>query len=510
MNDITACRLLYCLEQLGDMNRFRVGGEPLWPYFRYVFCTSFVAYDFSEDLLSENHPEFQLRRTVDEVFAQFPLPDDEADEASVLPPARQIAIPARAHAVFYARPEEHFLTTAQGEITAPILDPWIAATARLAAATKFEIATAPPQFAPRRLIPTVRLAAEMEPFSPPAELAAVAADLQARVEKLVSMHFGVALPSLVDRLIQTWAAVETHAGLFARNLEALNATAVFLTCYYHPAGYGLCKAAHRLGLPAVEVQHGMNGYHHWGYTHWSSFPEEKYPVFPTDFAVWSLHSARNLVRWHHRGAGRPRVTIAGRPEMAAAATGAALPGDLAAFRKAHPFVVLVTLQDLPSLGLTEETLDLIRAAPPEWGWLLRLHPLTRNSQNRIRTPEEGEAFLAAHGIANAAVATATDHPLSEVLRVTDHHVTHLSSCVVECLAASIPSTCIQPLGRDTFADFLKAGNIRLASSVPEAVAAIAAGWEGLNRPRPETFMDTRPEIREAAIREVLGRPTAVR
>lgn len=262
------------------------------------------------------------------------------------------------------------------------------------------------------------------------------------------------------------ALVEAYARYFAVILRQARAKVGLVVCYYSFAGQGFVLACRRLGIPSIDIQHGVHGELHRAYGRWDRVPASGYELLPAIFWCWSDTEAAAIERW--RAAGSPhRPVVGGNPLLEAwpqVYPDAA--ADRARLDAEHPVPtgtprILITLQSLPDIS---PLIDAIRAGGDRWFWHIRCHP------NQGDRPDGLEARLAAEGFQNAEARLGTALPLYSLLPAMSAHVTAYSAVVYEAQALGVPSVVTHKLAADIFADLIAEGNVRYAET-GEAIAA---------------------------------------
>lgn len=265
-------------------------------------------------------------------------------------------------------------------------------------------------------------------------------------------------------------AVLSLAEHFGRLLALHRPKAVFIVSYYQVAGYALNLAARRLGIPTIDIQHGVSGSFHPAYGRWTKVPIGGFELLPEGFWAWSGADARVIedslgrsgAHWAVSG-GHPVVCAwqAGWIPDSAAQTSRVKNLKQQQTARHH---ILLTLQ--PGLSSREELGNLLAAMQElkDCFWWIRLHPTATGELSSIT------AMLDSAGTA-FNIRDATDSPLYALLSSIDLHVTHSSSTVIEAAQFGIPSVIWSGYGADLFKDEIAAG------------FAVAAGPE-------EDFADT--------------------
>ena len=242
-----------------------------------------------------------------------------------------------------------------------------------------------------------------------------------------------------------------------------------LDCWYGREQLGAAIAAHRLGIPVVDLQHGVQGAGHFAYAGWSPPPAGGYEVFPDRFWVWGENDAESLLASNPGAIAHDQVEVVGnrwlsdwterddprrQPELRRASR---LIGDRHA--------VLVTLQEGVS---TERVLEpLIRQAPSDWLWLVRLH------RRMTVDPRRLEADLRRATGGRVDCVRNTRLPLYALLRGCAWHVTGFSTCAQEALAFGVPTLLTHQSGEHAYAHFVSRGVMWPHRTAAESVERLA-------------------------------------
>lgn len=210
-------------------------------------------------------------------------------------------------------------------------------------------------------------------------------------------------------------------------LRRLAPRVLFVVCWYDPIVMAAVMAARRCGIRTVEIQHGLQGRRHAGYSGWLRSPAGGYEVLPDVFWCWGNDAAAELRQFNPGFPAELRVLAGGNlwlnewkkqlPQRRQARQAAGAGRRL-----------LVTLQrEVPPL-----LLDLLKGSPAMWTWVIRFHP--------SRQPAERQA--------DQALLLATGHPgivfddgqlLYAQLLECDCHLTEASSVALEAMFFEVPT-----------------------------------------------------------------------
>jgi hypothetical protein len=245
--------------------------------------------------------------------------------------------------------------------------------------------------------------------------------------------------------------VETCARLFEGWLRRARPRALVLDCWYAKEAMGAAMAAHALGIPVVDLQHGIQGAAHPLYAGWSPAPAGGYEVFPDRFWVWGASDAESLVASNPGVLGPGAVSVVGHRWLASWAQPDGDPHRASELARAERLVggrraLLVTLQK--GIPFRDTLVPLVRCAPADWLWLVRPHRQMKVDPARL------EAELREAAGRRVDVRGAARLPLYALLRVCAWHVTGFSTCALEALAFGVPTLLVHESGAHAYADLV--------------------------------------------------------
>ena len=272
-----------------------------------------------------------------------------------------------------------------------------------------------------------------------------------------------------EELEQVIRRVTLMSHVFQPWLAGNGCTLLLLDCWYTWESMGAALAAHRLGIPTVDIQHGIQEHGHFAYASWTKAPEGGYEIFPKVMWFWGREAARmfndqnaqpcraliggNLWLNQWRGKETPFVVSAVEQARAAAVKGAKS--------------ILVTLSYEPREEL-EALIPAIRDGPSDWIWLIRMHPNTLSQRARI------EKRLRELGGARVQLEAGTRLPLYALLGVANVHATIHSTCALEALAFGVPTVIFHRSGAEAFRKYVDAGIMRFAQNPSEVAPCVRA------------------------------------
>ncbi len=94
-----------------------------------------------------------------------------------------------------------------------------------------------------------------------------------------------------DLIMVRIAAILDFSDQIVRYFEVKNIDAVIQTCYYQTIGYSVNHAAHTLGIPSVDFQHGQTSAFHLMANHWVKNDSSPISILPNYFFCWGDISA---------------------------------------------------------------------------------------------------------------------------------------------------------------------------------------------------------------------------
>lgn len=299
-------------------------------------------------------------------------------------------------------------------------------------------------------------------------------------------------PLAAKKIASDASRVRALARRFAARLRLHPPRLAFVVSYYSVETMAFLLACREVGVPTVDIQHGVQGPLHPAYAAWPSVPAGTHALLPDYFWVWSDWEASTIRQWSD-GTGHAAV-VGSNPWVSVWAADQALPGVADAVSRAYGLkraasgkkIVLVTLQ----YGLSpEEQLDPLR----EWmqrgcstnQFWVRLHPLMLQERERVRKhlQDEGITF---------DLDLPTELPLPALLPLADAHVTHSSSTAIEAAQFGVPSLITSRYGAELFTHLIEAGAAHVETGGGDEVVAalrrIADNAQPVQQPQTSASM----------------------
>jgi hypothetical protein len=310
------------------------------------------------------------------------------------------------------------------------------------------------------------------------------------VRRLMSAEYGIHIPE-PGQLCRTVADVRRRADVYRCIFERVRPRVGYTVCYYNPDGFAFNLACHELGIPAVDIQHGVEGELHFAYGQWTNVPAEGYSVLPTYFWCWSEADSAAINAW---SSGLPRHhAITGgnlwldvwrehREEL-----GSHTRAEVDRVRRRGDLHLLYTCDRNPALpqGLVEA----MSSSPASWVWWIRLHP-GMNPDERQQVKDHLPPELNGR----VEVDLATKAPLLELLEFMGVHVTRYSTVVVEADAAGVGSVVMDPIGEEYYARQIASGAAAAARSGDEVLRAAERLSRSGDRPRTVGTRNPRVDV----------------
>lgn len=284
---------------------------------------------------------------------------------------------------------------------------------------------------------------------------------------------GVAAAGLSLDVTRELALVRTLADHFKRVLARTGARLGVVVCYYNHVGMAFNLACRELGIPSIDLQHGVQGDNHRAYGRWTRLPAEGFALLPELFWCWREEEASAIKAWNGAAPGHHQPIVGGnlllqRWETLDPATRREELERLRGARGDRPLAIACTLSGLESEHELQELTHAMATGDADWFWWLRCHPA------RPRQADLLERLLAERGFERANVRLATQLPLYSLLRDCRLHVTARSSSVIEAQQLAVPSVFWSADGAEFFERELASGWAVQAAGPAGLVAAMRA------------------------------------
>lgn len=97
--------------------------------------------------------------------------------------------------------------------------------------------------------------------------------------------------------VKRLAFIDEMAVTFERLLKKGKPKLVGLVCFYGPVNMALSLACHRLGIPCIDIQHGIQNDQHLFYTGWENLPATGHQLIPSLFWTWGETNRKRIKAW---------------------------------------------------------------------------------------------------------------------------------------------------------------------------------------------------------------------
>ncbi|MBU3604128.1 hypothetical protein [Polynucleobacter sp. AP-Kaivos-20-H2] len=90
----------------------------------------------------------------------------------------------------------------------------------------------------------------------------------------------------------------TRAKIFQDWFQLSKPKIIFSVCWFDAINMAAIMAAKKLSIVSVEIQHGIQGINHPGYSLWLKFPAGGYEVYPDIFWEWGVRSVEEIRKYN--------------------------------------------------------------------------------------------------------------------------------------------------------------------------------------------------------------------
>jgi hypothetical protein len=278
-------------------------------------------------------------------------------------------------------------------------------------------------------------------------------DKYSEVYEFAFRKCGIEILSIPKLLCRT-NSIKRLAMFWEKKLRRVHPKLVFMVTYYGDLGLALNLACTWLGIPSVDIQHGVQGDYHVAYGRWNNVPDTGYELLPHIFWCWSEDEKNAIDSWNNSCANRHQAIAGGNPWLNMWFN------DDSSIVKQHDQMLyepmhsqdeqinfLYTLQ--PGYDPPDWLLEYIINAPSEWKWWVRLHPGMSLEKERIKS------LFARCNPTQVDIDNASCMPLPALLRYIDIHVTQFSTTVIEAADFQIPSIVLHENAEHIYAKYIQ-------------------------------------------------------
>jgi hypothetical protein len=260
---------------------------------------------------------------------------------------------------------------------------------------------------------------------------------------LISDNFGVKIDHC-----DVWRTVSRALRLVpiaAKRLKNRGARAVLLDVWYDPRCLAVGIASHKLGLPVIDVQHGVQGPLHVNYSGWCfvDSTSAKYSGMPSEYWCWGDESAQYLRKDLCKLYGESKVF--GNLELnrwRQSTGGMAFKENMSPGNNGRR--ILVTLNPLSNV---KRIIELIEGSRSDHSWRVRMH---RQGLAHVALLEK----YVRDSDRSIDLSDGNGESIFSTLQGCSLHITEFSSSTIEALAMGVPTVVIDPKGADLFEDLI--------------------------------------------------------
>jgi hypothetical protein len=223
-------------------------------------------------------------------------------------------------------------------------------------------------------------------------------------------------------------------------------------------------ACREIGIPSVDIQHGVQGDLHFAYGRWDKLPKAGYELLPTIFWVWSEVEAKAINNWNEKVKKWHRPFIGGNPwlnlwwnnDNNICMYYKNQINNISGFLESSIKILLTLQPGVPNHGIPEWLINAIDRSPSDWFWLIRVHPCMLAERGNVKK------LIATCSHKKVNVDDATDLPLPSILKSVDIHVTHSSSTVIEAQQYGVPTIAVSNMGKELYLEQFELGWLEVA------------------------------------------------
>lgn len=300
----------------------------------------------------------------------------------------------------------------------------------------------------------------------------------------LSKYIGRKYPTIKlgeDILIRNAEAILNYQKVFERILKKIKPKVCFLECWYHPTAMAYIRAARKLGIKTVEVQHGEQ---HGMYRSWSNVPKTGYDTMPNLWWCWGEESAKEINRWSSPLHPDSQAFVGGNPWIARFLDTRKNENKDERQNKN----VLVALPN-KELGAISNILEAFSNSPENTTWYFRLHPMQLTGGYKEKLEEE----LRKSGRSNFEIEKACATPLFDLLLNIDFLITPWSTVAYEALALGAHPVITLGNDRAVFEDYVNNGHFSFADTADKILETINMDKSQFNFKEETPYIETDKE-----------------
>ena len=250
-------------------------------------------------------------------------------------------------------------------------------------------------------------------------------DFLQTTEKLTSIQFADFISK--EKITNQALSIQLKAKLFKWIISRFKSEVVYQICYYNHLSINL--AARNIGVPVVDIQHGIMGKINAHYMRWEQQPENGFNTLPTHFWCWDQEDVDHINDSHPGNpafkGGNPWYQFFMKNQI-----------EEITFDKTKKNI-LYTMQNRTEI-LPDSLAESINKLP-NTNWLIRMHPSHISKKEQII-----EAFAKKVKNDNIDFETANNRSLFTLLKHTDLHITGYSATIVEASMLGVKTLTLHP------------------------------------------------------------------
>jgi hypothetical protein len=285
------------------------------------------------------------------------------------------------------------------------------------------------------------------------------------VARYLESAYGTTIMTEAELRLRT-ARLFEDAGFFESILRRVGARAGMAVCYYNNDGLAFNLACSRAGVTSVDIQHGVQGMHHFAYGRWANVPPSGYELIPDRFWCWSDREVAAIAAWtsgttHHRAilGGNPFLDVWRTSDDGEVGRAGATQSD----RSTTNILYTCNRESL----LPPIIFDTIASSPPTWTWWVRAHP-GMSRQDRRSVGKQLRRLRPRR----IEFERATETPLFSLLKYIDVHVTRASTVVIDAAELGVPSVITHANGMSPYKSEIDRGLATFANEPKKILNAI--------------------------------------
>jgi len=273
---------------------------------------------------------------------------------------------------------------------------------------------------------------------------------------------------------------------FKKILKQTRAKLGITVDYYHVRGMAWCLACHELGIPSMDIQHGVAGNQSCAYGSWENMPVGGYQLLPRIFWAWSKEDGEAIHAWSSEVDQQYKAIVGGNLWIKLWKENFMGVGDIYSSKvqqikqqipvKSH---ILYTMQEQKISPLV---LDAI-SKNKDYFWWIRVHPTLLNQVGSIKDSVKRYP--------NVEVENASKLPLFSILASVDMHVTGWSATVFDAKSFGIPSIIMNDtVGKDWFKTEIENGWVKISMSASSLLVNLKAQVDFKKKKHNHEMQDT--------------------